>query len=124
MCGFDFVATSVAHPRYRRPAPHRLPQGTTPPPFARSDLIMPTAQWSGQIVGCISSWINPDSSVPALAQDSAAALRQELAWAAHLGMQAVILPTPPEPMRAFNYAHILSQASCQMGCLSCILHWV
>lgn len=57
----------------------------------------------------MSAWINPDSSCPALRQDSTAALKQELAWAAHLGLQAVILPPPPETMRSHNYAQIILQ---------------
>ena len=61
-----------------------------------------------QIVGKISPWIRPDSSNPRLKRDSEAALRQELEWAAHLNLQAVILPTPLTLDNA-NYARVLLQ---------------
>jgi protein arginine N-methyltransferase 5 len=50
--------------------------------------------FSKQVVGRTSSWIDPDAPDAALAADSAAALTQELAWAAHLSLQAVIVPAP------------------------------
>lgn len=36
------------------------------------------------------------------------AFKQELAWASHLGVPAIIIPRPQ--FRCFNYAHHLSQA--------------
>ena len=41
-----------------------------------------------QVVGIVSPWIDADSDNAALRRDSAAALRQELQWAAHLSLQA------------------------------------
>ena len=49
LCGFDFVAAPLVHPRYRRPAPQALPQGVLPPPFTRSDLLLTSSQWTGQV---------------------------------------------------------------------------
>ena len=74
-----------------------------------------------QVVGCVSSWIDADSSCPSLRRDSEAALAQELAWAAHLSLQAVVLPAPPQPLRAANYARILNQV---IGGLSTMALWV
>ena len=48
-CGFDFVVAPLVHPRYRRPAASSLPKGTFQPPFTRSDLLLSTSQWSGQV---------------------------------------------------------------------------
>ena len=76
---------------------------------------------TAQVVGKVSPWINPDSANAALRQDSAAALKQELAWAAHLGLQAVILPCPPERMSAVNYAQILNRV---LSGLSNMALWV
>ncbi|GAB4821351.1 hypothetical protein N2152v2_008397 [Parachlorella kessleri] len=109
LCGFDFVVAPLAHPRYRRPATSALPKGTFQPPFTRSDLLLTSAQWSGQVVGKVSPWVDPDSPNPALKRDSEAALAQELAWAAHLSLQACLLPPPPQPLNAANYARILNQ---------------
>lgn len=109
LCGFDFVMAPLVHPRYRRPAPTALPRGTFQPPFTRSDLLLSSSQWAGQVVGKVSPWIDCDSPSPALARDSVAALQQELAWAAHLSLQAVVLPPPPQPLNGANYARILNQ---------------
>ena len=49
LCGFDFVVAPLVHPRYRRPATSALPKGTFQPPFTRSDLLLTSAQWSGQV---------------------------------------------------------------------------
>ena len=42
-------------------------------------------------------------------RDSVAALKAELGWAGHLGLQAVLLPQPPQPMNSAHYAQIISQ---------------
>ncbi|EFN58275.1 hypothetical protein CHLNCDRAFT_142244 [Chlorella variabilis] len=120
-CGFDFVMAPLVHPRYRRPAPSALPRGTFQPPFTRSDLLLTSGQWSGQVVGKVSPWIDCDSASPALARDSRAALQQELAWAAHLSLQAVALPPPPQPLAAANYARLLNQA---LGSLASMALWL
>jgi protein arginine N-methyltransferase 5 len=109
-CGFDFVLAPLVHPRYRRPAPSALPRGTLQPPFTRSDLLLSSSQWGSQVVGKVSPWIDCDSASPALQRDSQAALAQELAWAAHLSLQAVVLPPPPRPLQAANYARGLDTA--------------
>lgn len=64
---------------------------------------------SCQVVGQVSEWVDPDSPDPEVRRLSAAALKRELAWAAHLGLQAVLLPPPPRPMKAANYAQVLQQ---------------
>jgi hypothetical protein len=60
-------------------------------------------------VGRVSSWVDPDSPDPVVARDSSAALRAELGWAAHLGLQAVLLPPPPRPRACAAYARALTQ---------------
>lgn len=62
-----------------------------------------------QVVGHVSSWIQPDATDPAVRQSSVAALRHELGWAAHLGLQAVLLPAPHRPAACPNYAQVLHQ---------------
>lgn len=61
-----------------------------------------------QIVGRVSTWIEPDSEDEALSRDSEAALRQELDWASHLSLQACILQLPAAPSSA-NFAHVINQ---------------
>jgi protein arginine N-methyltransferase 5 len=121
LCGFDFVMAPLVHPRYRRPAPSALPRGTVQPPFTRSDLLLTSGQWGGQIVGKVSPWIDCDSPNPTLQRDSHAALEQELGWAAHLSLQAVVLPPPPQPLNAANYARILNHT---IGGLTTMALWL
>lgn len=63
-----------------------------------------------QIVGKVSTWIQPDAEDDNLRRDSQAALRQELEWATHLSLQACILHLPPSPSSA-NFAYIVNQVS-------------
>ncbi len=60
-------------------------------------------------MGQVSDWVEPDSFDTALRQRSVAALKHQLGWAAHLGIQAVLLPPPPRPANSPNYAQVLNQ---------------
>ena len=128
--GFDFVVAPLAlEPTRKRSRCPRLASsdpaaaaasfghgdGAPPPPWAPSDLLLPSSAWSSQVVGKLSTWIDCDADAESssgeggkgkdggaaarrsLALDSEAALAQELAWAAHLSLQAVILSPPPPP---------------------------
>ena len=118
--GLDFLVAPLAHPRHRRPAPTaRDPTAPAPAPFARSDLLLNSSQWSSQVVGKTSPWIDADSPSDAYRRDSEAALRQELSWAAHLSLHAVLLPPPK--LGAANYARIVNQF---LGALSHTALWV
>ena len=83
---------------------------------------------NAQIVGKVSPWIRPDSHNQVLRRDSEAALRQELEWAAHLGLQACILPIPPSLANS-NYARVLNQVSvhqavtCSQSAGCCVIHF-
>lgn len=131
--GFDFVLAPLGLVDERRAACAVGADGTAPAPWAGSDLALTAGQWSSQVrrgrrarsaargggrhrqtlsqqvVGRVSSWIDPDAADAPLAADSVAALAQELAWAAHLSLQAVIVPIPPSGLgprtaRAINQA--------------------
>ena len=78
--------------------------------FRRSKVAFCYSASPVQIVGKASPWIQPDSKNEVLRRDSEAALRQELEWAAHLSLQACILPLPPS-MHNSNYARILVQVA-------------
>ena len=59
-----------------------------------------------QVVGSVSTWIDPDSSDTHLKAQSVTTLRQQLAWAGHLGLQAVLLPPAPQPLRSAHYSQV------------------
>ena len=71
---------------------------------------MSSVQISNQIVGKVSSWIDPDSPDEGLRKASLTALQQELAWASHLTVQACLLPPPPQGTRSPNYARAIAHA--------------
>ena len=90
---YSFTVVPLVHPRYRRKV---VPVDPTHQqlPFTRSDQLMPCTEWSTYVVGGISEWINCDSCDPSFAKNSMDALRQEVAWASHLSLAAILLPAP------------------------------
>ncbi|KAL9226935.1 hypothetical protein vseg_002691 [Gypsophila vaccaria] len=106
--GFDFVVAPLVDPAYR---PSQASSGDKGPgglPVAGSDLVLSPAQWSSHVVGKISSWIDLDSDDEVLRRDSEVILKQELAWASHLSLQACLLP-PPKGISCANYARCVNQ---------------
>ncbi|KAJ9525988.1 hypothetical protein QJQ45_009372 [Haematococcus lacustris] len=111
LCGFDFVVAPLVRPGHRPAPPSAASQSDgVALPFGRDDVLyLPSSQWVRQVVGAVSGWLDPDSSDPHERTASQAALRAELGWAAHLGLQAVLLPPPANPGRCAQYAQILNQ---------------
>ncbi|KAG6783509.1 hypothetical protein POTOM_012958 [Populus tomentosa] len=101
---FDFVVAPLMNPSYR---PSLLEKDGVLP-FAASDLVLSPSPWSSHVVGKISSWIDLDSEDETLRMDSETTLKQEIAWANHLSIQACILPSPKGASCA-NYARCVNQ---------------
>ena len=57
-------------------------------------MILSSPDWTTHVVGRISEWINCDSPDAYARANSVAALRQEVAWACHLTLPALLFPTP------------------------------
>lgn len=55
----------------------------------------------------VSEWIDPCSADEGVRVKGEKALKQELAWATHLAVPAVILPTPSR--QCANFARIINQ---------------
>ncbi|GMH32226.1 hypothetical protein BSKO_00060 [Bryopsis sp. KO-2023] len=121
-CGFDFVIAPLVHPRYRRPKHAASSNSVQTQAFTRSDLLLTSGQWSGQVVGSISPWICPDSTTKSVREDSCFALKQELDWALHLGLQAVVLSGRAVQAGVANTAMIIHQML--EGALGCMAVWV
>ena len=102
--GVELLVVPLAHPRYKRD--HKRPR---PEPMTRSDTQLSSDQWGRHIVGKLSPWLSLDSVHDAIRARSEAAFKQEIAWAAHLGLQAVLLPPPDAD--AANYARLLQWAT-------------
>lgn len=107
--GFDFVLAPLVDPSYRPSLANKDGNGSYVVPFASSDLILSPSQWGSHVVGKISSWIDLDSDDEVLRNDSEIALKQEIAWASHLSLQACLLPTPPNGGSSSNYARCVNQ---------------
>ena len=116
--GFEFAAVPLFHPRHRREG---APQRDVP--ATRSDLVLGSSRWTTSLVGKLSPWLQLDAEDSGLRIESERALRQELQWACHLGLPAVLAPPPPlgapadfaagagsSPLPASNYAAHLAQA--------------
>ncbi|XP_038070287.1 protein arginine N-methyltransferase 5-like [Patiria miniata] len=91
VAGFDFAAMPLVHPRFKREfleGKAKDRQGA----FARSDLFLSSQDWSSLVVGKLSPWLQLDSEDETTRKNSQAALKQELAYAAHLSVPAVLVP--------------------------------
>eukprot|EP01038_Epipyxis_sp_PR26KG_P010849 gene10849-14564_t len=107
----DFFAIPLFHPRLRRDKngissfrDDRIGL------ISRCDMVLSSNEWVSFVVGMISSWIDLDSKNENIRLSSQAALYQEIAWGTHLGLQAVILPTP-HYLKSPNYSRIINQLS-------------
>lgn len=107
--GFDFIVTPLASSTTRR---HRSSDALSDSTFRRPDMVMGTTDWSGKVVGRISDWVDLDSTDAELRKDSVAAVQQEVAWAVHIGIQAVIMPSPRTTTCAANYAQVRLNKPC------------
>ncbi|XP_064983785.1 protein arginine N-methyltransferase 5-like [Musa acuminata AAA Group] len=106
--GFDFIVAPLIDPSYRPSSMSNGGSGSLVLPVAASDLILSPSQWSSHVVGKISSWIDLDSDDEKVRLDSEITLKQEIAWASHLSLQACILP-PPRRASCGNYAKCVNQ---------------
>ncbi|KAH0643669.1 hypothetical protein KY289_034643 [Solanum tuberosum] len=106
--GFDFVVAPLMDPAYRPSLLVSSNGGSGVLPFAGSDLVLSPSQWSSHVVGKISSWLDLDSEDEMLRRDSEITLKQEIAWASHLSLQACLLPAP-KGVTCANYARCVNQ---------------
>ncbi|KAL9259330.1 arginine N-methyltransferase 1.5-like protein [Drosera capensis] len=106
--GFDFVVSPLMDPSYRPSLRTELDKISGAIPVAGSDLILSPSDWSSRVVGKVSSWIDLDADNEVLRRDSETSLKQEIAWASHLSVQACLLPTP-RGLSCANYARCVKQ---------------
>eukprot|EP00735_Rhodelphis_limneticus_P001355 TRINITY_DN11955_c0_g1::TRINITY_DN11955_c0_g1_i1::g.16917::m.16917 TRINITY_DN11955_c0_g1::TRINITY_DN11955_c0_g1_i1::g.16917 ORF type:complete len:612 (-),score=151.45,sp/Q8GWT4/ANM15_ARATH/47.78/0.0,PRMT5/PF05185.11/1.9e-169,Methyltransf_26/PF13659.1/0.065,Met_10/PF02475.11/0.049,Methyltransf_20/PF12147.3/0.093 TRINITY_DN11955_c0_g1_i1:440-2275(-) len=101
---FDFACVPLVHPRYERDFKNKdvCLRRIRTEPLTRSDLLLDSSQWNSTVVGLVSSWIDCDSPVSTRRKNSELALAEEIKWAAHLAIPAVIAPSPR--LDCTNYA--------------------
>lgn len=134
VCGCDFVLAPLAHPRYERAGVHNLstspvlpptltqstsseiPSTGPPPiirdePLTRSDLELSSGEWMAGVVAKLSPWIRPDCPNPALRVASEIAFAEEVAFANHMSLRALVIPAPNGGAQGVaNLARCLSSA--------------
>jgi len=108
--GFDYIAVPLAHPRYQRAFSHSIHREE---PWTRSDLLLSSYQWGNGVVGKVSQWINLDSNNPVVRARSEKAFKQEIAWATHLSLPAVLLPSPS--YEAVNYSRVINEIALNLS---------
>lgn len=128
-CGCDFVLAPLAHPRYERVSvqnlfmstspqkPSTLDTPTEPPPIirddplTRSDLELSSGEWMAGVVAKLSPWIRPDCPNPMLRAASERAFLEEVDFANHMSLRALVIPPPNGGAQGVaNLARCISQA--------------
>lgn len=104
--GYDFTTVPIVNPRYDREFDPVKEASSRPGPLTRSDLVLPSSEWSSLVVGRTSYTIDVDSKIHHLRQNSEARLLQELRYASHLGLPAVMVTL--NSSRHTNLARIVS----------------
>ncbi|GMF37960.1 unnamed protein product [Phytophthora lilii] len=82
-------------------------------PQARSDLVMDSRGWTASVVGNISKWMDLDAATLDARLGAEKVFKQEVAWASHLSVPAVMLPAPRHAHASANYARVLNQSLTQ-----------
>ncbi|XP_067002260.2 protein arginine N-methyltransferase 5 [Anabrus simplex] len=88
--GYDFTCLPIVHPRFKR----ELISGKCKDrsgAFTRSDLILSSSDWNNLIVGKLSPYIDVDSQDPAQRRHAEEVLTQELTYASHLSLPAILI---------------------------------
>lgn len=101
----DFVVTPLFHPRLRRDV-KGVSSGRSGP-ITRSDRVLESKDWISNVVGEVSEWSDCDNPDESIRKASEKALKQEVAWAAHLGLQAMIIPL--SSLKGPNLSSIMQQ---------------
>mmetsp|Transcript_9403 Transcript_9403/g.28346 ORF Transcript_9403/g.28346 Transcript_9403/m.28346 type:complete len:651 (-) Transcript_9403:1001-2953(-) len=119
-CGADFLIGPLVHSRYERGFSTQqkidasrekgTPQILRTDPFTRSDLELPSNEWSSGFIGRLSPWIRCDSESARLRSMSESALTQEIAVANHLALRAVITPPIHRGCSGANFSRTLYSA--------------
>ncbi|GMF57831.1 unnamed protein product [Phytophthora fragariaefolia] len=74
---------------------------------------MDSRGWTASVVGNISKWMDLDAATLDARLSAEKVFKQEVAWASHLSVPAVMLPTPRHAHASANYARVLNQSLTQ-----------
>ncbi|CAI5715179.1 unnamed protein product [Hyaloperonospora brassicae] len=105
------VAAPLFHPRFQRDDDGL--SDTRDGPQTRSDLVLDSRGWTASVVGVVSKWMDLDATTQRVRLSAEKVFKQEVAWASHLSVPAVLLPTPRHAEQSSNYARVLNQSLTQ-----------
>ncbi|CAI2170057.1 20379_t:CDS:10 [Funneliformis geosporum] len=112
--GHDFIILPITHSDYKRflfekveDNKQYMEEWRNGSPFLKDDLIIQNNEHVDYLVGKISDWIDLDTSNHQIRTNSEIALNQQFSWAAHLGLNAILVPTPTNSF--LNYARSLNR---------------
>jgi len=88
---YDFITIPIVNPRYEREFDQEKPASQRPGPLTFSDLMLSSNDWSSLVVGRLGASIDVDSKVEHIRRNSEERLAQELRYASHLGLPAVMV---------------------------------
>ena len=83
--------------------------------------MLDSGTWSSCVVGKLSEWLNLDSADLSVRTASEKAFKQEMAFASHLSVPAVL--APPPTFASFNYAHLMNQTLQSSSFIHVRLNW-
>lgn len=98
--GISSLAIPLFHPRF---------QFRNENSITRSDMVLDSRGWTSSVVGVLSKWIDVDSPFDDLQKRSEVAFKQEIAWATHLSVPAIVLGTPKR--NCVQLAHLVNQVA-------------
>lgn len=98
----NFISVPLFHPKQQ----YQNVTGTEIP-LTRSDLVLESKDWISNIVGICNENVDFDSPEPSLRDIAEYSLLREYSLSCHLGLQALILPSPS--LLSPNYARIVKQ---------------
>lgn len=93
-------------------------------------MVLDSRGWTSSVVGNVSKWINLDSACARSRLAAEKVFKQEIAWATHLSVPAVVLPALRNHTSCANYARVLNQSATQAqylqvnACSSMLLTWI
>ncbi|XP_022905045.2 protein arginine N-methyltransferase 5 [Onthophagus taurus] len=99
--GYHFIVTCLIHPQYHRTIQKRV---VTSKSISRTDRILTGNDWTRLIVGKLST-LQVDSEIKHVKERSEIILKQELGFASHLGLPAIMIQLHQKSNP--NLAHIL-----------------
>uniref|UniRef100_A0A7S2FZY8 Protein arginine N-methyltransferase n=1 Tax=Octactis speculum TaxID=3111310 RepID=A0A7S2FZY8_9STRA len=113
--GFDFISIPLVHPRQRRGTLGL--QEKRKAPMTRSDMLLNSSTWTSAVVGKLSRWMWPalehrGEDGWAARRAAEATLKQEISWASHLSLPAVLFPPLPRP--CVNTSRLINQTVQQL----------